>query len=440
MVCPTYLRLESLTRPILGGNWNNAAVCGSRSSNWNNRALNLNANYGARAASETRVIPIEYCRCLTQRLDFQATALCRNTRQGKTSKLVKIFESFGGFIIKRHGKLFDKIADPENIKIAYAKARKGKLWQNNIKKILRNEDYYLDCVRQMLTEGTYRTSSYREKIIHEPKMRTIYILPFYPDRIVQHTIMNIVAPLWDKMFINDSYACRAGKGQHIGSKRCMQFVKRNKYVLQCDVSKFYPSINHGVLKEIIHHKIKCRRTLALMDEIIDSIPGESNVPIGNYTSQWFGNLYLNELDQLLKNKYKVRDYIRYCDDFLLFGNDKDELNRLKGIITDFTRDRLKLKLSKSSLYPTSQGVDFLGYRHFPSGKILLRKTTAKRMKRKLRTLSKQVHKNRVNLKEALSVVVSIRGWMKWANTHHLRLSCQLDELEVLIREEIQRLR
>ena len=164
------------------------------------------------------------------------------------------------------------------------------------------------------------------------------------------------------------------------------------------------------------------------------------MPIGNYTSQWFGNLYLNELDQLLKNKYKVRDYIRYCDDFLLFGNDKDELNRLKGIITDFTRDRLKLKLSKSSLYPTSQGVDFLGYRHFPSGKILLRKTTAKRMKRKLKTLSKQVHKNRVNLKEALSVVVSIRGWMKWANTHHLRLSCQLDELEVLIREEIQRLR
>lgn len=337
--------------------------------------------------------------------------------------------------MKRHGNLYEKITDRANLEYAFDMARKGKTWQSKVKQADKNRQVLLDELEKSLREGTYKTSTYREKTIYEPKQRTIYILPFYPDRILQHAVMNVIAPIWDKLFIDDSYACRTGKGQHAGSKRCMQFVRRNKYCLQCDISKFYPSINHRVLLHIIAKKIKCKCTLKLLEEIITSIPGEANVPIGNFTSQWFGNLYMNELDQALKHGYKVRDYIRYCDDFLLFGNDKAQLNELAAIIKTYCRDRLKLKLSKCSLYHTSQGVDFLGYRHFPDGKILVRKSTAKRMKKKIKALRWEI-KHGVKTKEsALSTVASIEGWLKWSKSYNLRQSLHLEELKEAIKDE-----
>lgn len=303
--------------------------------------------------------------------------------------------------MKRHGNLYKEIIRLENLQVAYEKARRGKTWQDKVKVIEKDRDRYIANLHEALERGEYKTSKYRLKTIYEPKQRVIYILPFYPDRIVQHAVMNILAPIWDKLFVSDSYACRDGKGQHAGSKRCMQFVRRNKYCLQCDISKFYPSINHKRLMEIIARKIKCRKTLNLLREIVESIGGEANVPIGNYTSQWFGNLYLNEIDQLMKHKYRVRDYIRYCDDFLLFGNDKAELNKLLDVIRDFTSNNLKLKLSKASLFPTSQGVDFLGYRHFPNGKILLRKSTAKRIRKRIKGLPYKIKHGLITLQSEI---------------------------------------
>ncbi len=331
--------------------------------------------------------------------------------------------------MKRHGGLFEKIVSPENIALAFDKAKKGKTWQNSVKEVERDREAKLSALREALVSGTFTTSPYKVKIIHEPKERQIYILPFYPDRIVQHAIMNVVVPIWDSMMIKDSYACRKGKGQHAGSNRCMQFVRRNAWVCQFDVSKFYPSINHKKLMAVIQKKIKDVRVLALFENIISSIEGESNVPIGNYTSQWFGNLYLNELDQLVKHKYHVRDYIRYCDDFLIFGNDKESMKRLTAEIEDFVRDELHMRLSKKSLFPTSHGVDFLGYRHFPSGKILVRKATAKRVKRRMKALPWEINHGRITKEQALGKLASTHGWLKHANAHHLRMAIQLDELQ-----------
>lgn len=331
--------------------------------------------------------------------------------------------------MKRHGGLFEKIVSKENIELAYKKAKKKKTWQDSVKEVERDKDAKLEALRQSLIDGTFTTSKYKVKIIHEPKRREIFILPFYPDRIVQHAVMNVIAPLWDAMFINDSYACRQGKGQHRGSWRCMQFTRRNAWVCQFDISKFYPSIPHDELMNVIQRKIKDKKVLALLWNIIKSIGGEKNVPIGNYTSQWMGNLFLNELDQEMKHKCHVRDFVRYCDDFLIFGKDKKTLNELADRVEAFVEERLQMKLSKRSLYPTSHGIDYLGYRHFPTGKILVRKSTAKRTRQRLKEIPWELKHGKITKEQAEGKIASAHGWLKHANTHNLRMAIHLDELK-----------
>lgn len=267
--------------------------------------------------------------------------------------------------MKRYGDFFTKIVDMENLQEAYCKASKGKHWQRNVRTYDADPIPWLMKLKESLEQGTFNTASYTTKQIYEPKERTIYILPFYPDRIVHHAVMNVLEPVFDKLMIYDSYSCRKGKGQHAGSRRCMEMVRHNRYCLKCDISKFYPSVNHEVLKKILRHKLKDKRLLALLDDVIDSTHTDTNVPIGNYLSQWFGNLYMNELDTYTKQHWHIRDYIRYCDDFCFFSNDKDELRKIRAELPGYLADTLKLKLSKCQLFPTAQGVDFLGYRHFP---------------------------------------------------------------------------
>jgi hypothetical protein len=253
------------------------------------------------------------------------------------------------------------------------------------------------------------------------------VLPFAPDRIVQHALMNVLSPIWEKLFISDSYACREGKGVHAGSVRTMEFVRRNKYVLKCDISKFYPSIDQEILLAIIKRKIKCPDTLWLIENIVHSFPGGKNVPIGNYTSQWFGNLYMNELDQYVKHELKIKDYIRYCDDFCLFHNDKKILNDCRDKIGAFIAERLSLSFSRCDVFPISHGVDFLGYRHFDNY-VLLRKRTAKRVRRRLAALPGLYERGKISDEQYRSSVASTWGWIKHANSHNLAVKLELDVL------------
>lgn len=329
--------------------------------------------------------------------------------------------------MRRHGNLYEKIINTENLELAYNKARKGKSWQRAIKLFNQNIPGNIQVIEDLLKNKSYQVSPYTIKIIAEPKKREIFSLPFNPDRIIHHAIMNIIEPIWEGLFIYDSYACRIGKGLHAGSRRTMEFIRQNQFVLKCDISKFYPSMNHDILYRIVERKIKCQDTLWLLREIIYSMPGGQNVPIGNYTSQWFGNLYLNELDHFLKHIYKIRHYIRYCDDFILFSNEKSYLRDMAGAIREFLSDKLKLRLSKCSLFPISQGVDFLGYRHFKKY-ILLRKSTAKRIKKRLAALPGLYRRGLINLDQLRSSIDSISGWLKWANTNNLSIALQIDNL------------
>lgn len=342
-------------------------------------------------------------------------------------------------IMKRIGKLWDKIVDKDNLRLALRKAAKGKRGIGAVRKVERNTEKYIDKLHNMLVSGNYKTAAYKSQIVHEPKRRTIHSLPFFPDRIVHHAILNVLGDYWDKLFIHDSYACRQKKGQHAGSSRCMSMVRRNTYVLKCDISKFYHSIHHGRLKAILRRKIKDPRVLDLLYEIIDSSsscpelsPGRG-VPIGNLMSQWFGNIYLNELDTFIKHTLKIKDYIRYCDDFVLFSNDKHKLCEAAIELRNFLTNVLDLCFSKCEYFPTSHGVDFLGYRHFKTH-ILVRKSTAKRIRRRVTYIKSSIAKGHVNFIRFIGQVDSALGWLKWANSYNLKLSIDIRHVRELLHE------
>jgi len=207
----------------------------------------------------------------------------------------------------------------------------------------------------------------------------------------------------------------------------MDFIRAagpGAYCLKMDIRKFYPSIDHDILYEIVQRKIKCPDTLRLLENIIYSIPGGKNVPIGNYTSQWLGNLYMNELDQFLKHEHKIRHYIRYCDDFILLHQDKKFLHQIAEEIESFLSEKLDLKLSKNDIFPVRQGIDFLGYRHFPDH-ILVRKSTAKRIKRRMQELPRQLARGEITSDQYRSSIASTEGWLLWANSHNFKKSLGL---------------
>ena len=337
-------------------------------------------------------------------------------------------------MVKKYKNLWQKIVQKENIELAYKKAKKGKSKYNAVRYIEEHTEECLKDVHNLLETRTFTTSEYRTKIIKEPKEREIFILPFYPDRIVQHAIINILEPILVKMFIPESYACIEGRGIHKGSVKLMEYVRKNKYCLKMDIRKFYPSINHDILMRIIERKFGDKNLVWLLNDIVRSIPGESNVPIGNLTSQWFGNLYMNELDKLIKHDLKIKCYLRYCDDFALFSNDKKQLNEAKFKIIEFLKTELKLNLSKCDLFRTSQGVDFLGYRHFKDY-ILIRKSTVKRIRKRLERVRRTYLKGRMQHDKFRSTVASAYGWLKWANSYNLSLKLQMEELKEMAKDD-----
>ena len=227
--------------------------------------------------------------------------------------------------MRRHNNLFDKIISVENLRRADEKARKGKTNSYGVKVHDKNREDNILKLHQALKNGTFRTSEYTIFKIYEPKERDIYRLPYYPDRIVHHAIMNIMEPIWTSIFTNDTCACikkRGLKGAFERMKKYRKDIEGTQYCLKIDIKKFYPSIDHGKMKWIIRKKIKDERLLQLLDGIIDSADG---VPIGNYLSQYFANLFFAYFDHYVKEVLKVKYYVRYADDMVFLTSSKEEL-------------------------------------------------------------------------------------------------------------------
>lgn len=319
--------------------------------------------------------------------------------------------------MKRISNIFDKVTDINNIILADNKARKGKTNTFGVKIHDRNREVNLYKLQDDLSNLTYKTSKYHIFKIYEPKEREIYRLPYYPDRIAHHTLMNILEPIWEKVFISHSYACRKNKGIHNATRDIKKILKKDKenteYCLKLDIRKFYPSINHDILKAIIRRKIKDSSLLNVLDGIIDSADG---VPIGNYLSQYFANLYLTYFDHWVKEVKKVKYYFRYADDIVILHKDKNYLHKLCFEIKEYLQSNLKLHLKDNyQVFPLdSRGIDFVGYKFFHTH-TLLRKNIKHKMFRTITKLNKYKRsKNYVRKK-----LCAYAGWLKFCNSINL---------------------
>jgi len=321
--------------------------------------------------------------------------------------------------MKRFGFLYDKIYSIENLKLAHKKARKGKTHYKEVQMVDANPKKYLTLIHNMLKNKTFRNSEYviMNKKTDNGKVRKIFKLPYYPDRIIHHAIMQIIEPIWLNTFIRDTYSAIPGRGIHDGVKRIKKALrdeKNTKYCLKLDVKKFYPSVDNKILKQIIRKKIKDEDLLWLLDEIIDSTKG---IPIGNYLSQYFGNLYLSGLDHYLKENLNCKHVFRYCDDIVILNSSKEFLHKLKNIIIKYFAG-LKLQLKNNwQVFPVSvRGIDFLGYRFFHKY-TLLRKSIKIKFVKKIRRISKNWEK--LSHTQIVNSVMSYYGWFKYANCKNL---------------------
>ncbi|MDA0692794.1 MAG: RNA-directed DNA polymerase [Nitrospinae bacterium] len=340
--------------------------------------------------------------------------------------------------MKRYGGLFESIATFPALLAASRKARKGKRFKHSTADFEFNLEREIIRLERALTNQTYRPGPYREFSIYEPKPRKISAAP-YRDRVAQHALCAVIEPLFNRSFIFDNYACRTGKGNLQAVNRFTHFSRRFKYVLKCDVKKYFPSIDHQVLKDKIRRKIKCPKTLWLIDLFIDSshpqdaanfyFPGDDlftpyerrrGIPIGNLTSQLFANLYLNDLDHFIKEKFPVFGYIRYMDDLAVFGDRKEELWRVLECVKEFlVRERLWLKPEKSMVYPLVRGVDYLGFKVFPDHRRLRYENTV-RYRRRVKRMQKDYYKGKIGFAEINGSVQSWIGHVGHADTWRFR--------------------
>jgi len=302
--------------------------------------------------------------------------------------------------------LFDRLTSWENLLSAARKTRRGKRSHADCARFEFEREHELVSLQEQLRDRTFVPGSYRTFHVTEPKRRMISAAP-YRDRVVHHALINVIGPLFERNFISDSYANRVGKGTHRAVDRYQAFARRFKYVLQCDVVKFFPSVDHEILKGLLRSRIRDENVLWLCDRIIDGSNPQDRVieyyggddlfephrrrrglPIGNMTSQFWANVYLHGLDSFVKRGLRCRGFVRYVDDFVIFGDDKRRLWDVRaGVIAFLERLRLRIHATRAQVRPTRRPTRFLGYCCWP-GHRFLRKESIRRFRRYGRRLQR----------------------------------------------------
>jgi RNA-directed DNA polymerase len=309
--------------------------------------------------------------------------------------------------MKRIGNLFKHVCSMDNLEKADRIARKGKTWQYGVKVHDKNRQSNLLSLQSSLLDKTYTTSAYTTFKVYEPKERQVFRLPYYPDRIAHHAIMNILEPIFISVFTANTYSCIKGRGIH-GAQRAVRSALRNEketvYCLKMDITKFYPSVDHDILKSLLRRKIKDEDLLWLLDEIIDSAPG---LPIGNYLSQYLANFYLTYFDHWIKEQKSVKYYFRYADDLVILASNKVYLHKLFAEIRQYLHTNLKLSVKANyQVFPVhARSLDFVGYRFYHTH-TLLRKSIKKSFARSI-------------AKGNIPSVASYWGWAKHCNSQNL---------------------
>lgn len=342
--------------------------------------------------------------------------------------------------MKRTGNLYKEICDPTNLELAHRHARKGKGWYAEVMKVNNDLDRYLDELRESMISQSYETSEYQVFSRKEgTKVRDICKLPYYPDRIAQWAIMQVIEPYLIRNLISDTYSAIAGRGSHKAIDKLQKCLKSDvegtQYCLKLDVKKFYANIDHDTLKGIYSKLFKDKELLWIIGEIIDSTEGDVGIPIGNYISQWSGNIYLSSFDHWLKEVKGIKHYFRYMDDMIILGSSKEELHKLRLEIEEYLSQNLKLHLKDNwQVFPvdSDRGIDFIGYRVFRDY-TLLRKSIAKNFKKKMLEIAQKIEDGReINFHDYCSAY-SYKGWLMHCNCHNL-LTRYLDPIQPYLDE------
>ena len=342
--------------------------------------------------------------------------------------------------MKTYKNLYPQIVDFDNLYKAWRKARLGKRYQTMPSTFEQNLDAELMSLYDELITETWEPGGYRSFTIHEPKRRKISAAPFR-DRVVHHALVKVLEPIYERKFIQHSYANRKGKGTHKALDSCTQYMRHYKYVLQCDIQQFFPSIDHTLLKTILAHTLADRSTLCLCNKIIDSGAGilsevydmrwfdgddlfavnrGRGLPIGNLTSQFWANVYLNELDQFVKHQLRCQGYIRYVDDFLLFADDKTVLHGwLEKIVTFLQSLRLTIHKKRAQPKPVTQGIPFLGFTIYPTHR-RLKKSRGIAYRRHLKTLWHAYQAGEISREKGRASVMAWLGHVQHGDTYALR--------------------
>jgi retron-type reverse transcriptase len=337
--------------------------------------------------------------------------------------------------------MYQQLCSWDNLLPAYRKAAKGKRGHANVAAFEYRLEDNLTMLAHELRSKSYQLGSYNSFYIHEPKRRLISAAPFR-DRVVHHALCNLIEPLFERSFVADSYANRVGKGTHRALAHVQHLARRHPYVLQCDIRQFFPSIDHAILHAALAAKITDADVLWLIDGILASgagvlseqyemvyFPGDDlfavnrprGLPIGNLTSQFWANCYLNSFDHFVKRELRCKGYARYVDDFALFADDKTVLwhwlDRIDARLAD-----LRLTIHPGAHpRPVTEGIPFLGFVVFPDRRRLKRRKGIY-YQRQLRTL---IEGYRQGIVRRQRIDASVRGWInhvRYANTVGLRKS------------------
>lgn len=334
--------------------------------------------------------------------------------------------------MKTYKILYPQVYEFANLYQAYRAARKAKRDRVAVASFEFDLEHNLLELQRELCEQTYQPGSYHNFIILEPKRRLVSAAPFR-DRVVHHALCNVIEPIWEPRFIYHSYACRVGKGTHRALDQCHAWVRQYRYGFHGDVVKYFPSIDHAILRGLLARRIADRQTLWLIDQFIQSGAGIQSgeappvyftgddlftplrprgLPIGNLTSQFWANVFLHELDKFVKHKLRAPAYLRYMDDFVLFSDDKALLHRWKAAIRDFLAERLRLTLhtKKSLVFPVKVGLDFCGFRIYPTHR-RLRRSSVRRFVRRLRKQREAYSQGEISLEE---MTTSVQCWIAHA--------------------------
>ena len=315
---------------------------------------------------------------------------------------------------KKYRHLIERIVTPDNMRAAYRKTAEGRRFSGSALLFKEFSEVNLSRLTYDLHTGQYQPGTPNQFMVYEPKARLITAMPFR-DRVAQHAVCNVVGPIFEKTLLPRTYACRKGMGTHAGVIAVQAELRRMArrapvYCLKTDFSRFFPSIDRAILHRMIRKKISCEATMRIIEAMVP--PEGIGLPIGSLTSQLFANVYGGALDRHLQQELGEGRWFRYMDDVVILGHDVQYLHALRVEIERFSRDRLGLRFSKWSVSPASRGVNFLGYRIWPTHK-LLRKQSVVRAKRKIAAYRAQGDDERLG--KFLAAWLGHAAWADCAN-------------------------